>query len=164
VRPALVALATPSDREAVLALFEASVPVVFRDLLEEPLRAALRGSDEELCAVARDREAGALTGFVLFGFVAGADGAGRIRAVGVAPLARRRGVGRALVETAVAELRDQGARLVLVELPDTDEAHFVSVLLAACQFEEEARAARLVSDGIDMRYVVRRLAPPPRAT
>ena len=63
----------------------------FRELIEEPLRAALGGSVEELCTVSRDREGGALTGFVLFGFVPGAEGAGRIRAVGVAPLARRRG-------------------------------------------------------------------------
>lgn len=160
MREAVVAPATAADRDAVLAIFEASVPVAFRDLLEEPLRAALGGSVEELCTVSRDREGGALTGFVLFGFVAGAEGAGRIRAVAVAPLARRRGVGRVLVESAVAALHDQGARFVLAELPDTDEARFVSVLLSACHFEEEARAANLVADGVDMRYVVRRLVAP----
>lgn len=150
--------ATPADRDAVLELFEASVPVAFRNLAYDALRTALDGSDTERCAVSRDRTGGALTGFVLFGFVAGAIGAGKIRVVGVAPLARRRGVGRALVTAAVDELCNDDARFVLVELPDTDEARFASALLASCGFVEEARATDLVRDGVDMRFLVRRLA------
>jgi GNAT superfamily N-acetyltransferase len=77
-------------------------------------------------------------------------------------MARRRGVGRALVETAVAELRDDGARFVIAELADAPEMRFVSVLLDACGFAEEARAGDLVRDGMAMRYLVRRLAGPTR--
>ena len=158
MRAPLVERASPADRDAVLALFEASVPAAFRDVAHDALRAALAGSEEERCMVARDRARGAVTGFVLFGFVAGAVGAGRIRAVGVAPLARRRGVGRALVDASVSDLRDEGARFVLVELPDAPEARFASLLLTACGFGEEARAGDLVRDGVDMRYLIRRLA------
>jgi GNAT superfamily N-acetyltransferase len=163
VRAVLVEHAVPIDRDAVLELFEASVPVVFRDVVREPLLAAFGDTpDEERCLVARDRSGGAITGFALYGFVAGAAGAGRLRAAGVAPMARRRGVGLALVENVVAELRDDGARFVIAELADAPEMRFVSVLLDACGFAEEARAADLVREGVAMRYLVRRLAGPGR--
>lgn len=163
MRDVLVEHATPDDRDAVLELLEASVPVLFREVVREPLVAALgETSDDERCLVARDRSGGAITGFALYGFVAGAAGAGRLRAAGVAPMARRRGVGRALVETVVAELRDDGARFVIAELADAPEMRFVSVLLDACGFGEEARASDLVRDEMAMRYLVRRLAGPGR--
>jgi len=163
VRAVLVEHATSGDRDAVLQLFEASVPVAFRDVVREPLVAAFSETpDDERCLVARDRSGGAITGFALYGFVAGAAGAGRLRAAAVAPLARRRGVGRALVENVVAELRDDGARFVIAELADAPEMRFLSVLLEACEFAEEGRAGDLVRDGMAMRYLVRRLAGPHR--
>jgi GNAT superfamily N-acetyltransferase len=159
VRAPVIESAAPVDRDAILELLEASVPVAFRAPVREPLEVALSDApSDERCLVARDRSGGAITGFALFGFVAGAAGAGRLRATGVAPLARRRGVGRALVESVVAELRDEGARFVIAELADAPEMRFVSVLLEACGFAEESRANDLVRDGVAMRYLVRRLA------
>ena len=96
-----------------------------------------------------------MTGFVLFGIVPGTQGAGRMRAVAVAPLARRRGVGRALVTAALHALDERGARFALVELPDEPLMRFLSALLDACGFSEESRAADLVRDGVAMRYLRR---------
>ena len=154
----VLAPALPEDRDALVALANESIPVGHRAAVREFLAESLADPDasEERCVVARDREGGALTGFALFGFVAGATGAGRIRAVAVTPLARRRGVGRGLLETAVAELRDDGARFVVAEVPDEDEMGYFTLLLEACGFSEEGRAADLVRDGVAMRYVFRR--------
>ncbi|MFN8574994.1 MAG: GNAT family N-acetyltransferase [Gemmatimonadaceae bacterium] len=152
--------ALPSDADAVRALLATGVPASYRSLLHEHLERALIGTDrEEHLLVSRDRPAGAVTGFALFGIVPGTIGAGRLRGIAIAPLARRRGVGRALLTAACRELQAVGARFVLVELPDEPEARFLWALLEAHDFREEARAAELVRPGVDMRYVRRELGP-----
>ncbi len=151
----------PDDAVALRELFQASVPQAYRPLVESPLFHALSVPDaEERLLLSRDRLAGAVTGFVLFGVVPGTLGAGRVRAVAIAPLARRRGVGRALLTAAVQALEERGARFVLVELPDEPAMRFLAALLEACGFTEESRAADLVRDGVAMRYIRRDFAPP----
>ncbi|MEP7345232.1 MAG: GNAT family N-acetyltransferase [Gemmatimonadaceae bacterium] len=151
--------ATLSDAAALRDVLEASVPEVYRSLVASPLSHALSASDEEeRLLLSRDRLAGAVTGMVLFGIVPGTLGAGRVRGVAVAPLARRRGVGRALLTAAVQALEERGARFALVELPDEPAMRFLAALLEACGFAEESRAADLVRDGVAMRYMRRDLA------
>jgi ribosomal protein S18 acetylase RimI-like enzyme len=142
-------------------LLATSVAPAWRAALRETLDVALRGtSAEERVLVARDRPGGGVTGAVLFGETAGVPGAGRLRAVVVTPLARRRGVGRALVEDAVARLAASGARFVMAEVPDEPDTRYFAVLLEGCGFREEARAADLVRDGVAMRYLRRDLTAP----
>lgn len=144
----------PGDFAAVRALLDQSVPVSYRASIRPHLEQALRAPEgEEQLLLAHDRPGGAITGFVLFGIVPGTRGAGRVRAVAVAPLARRRGVGRALLRSACARLIAQHARFALAELPDEEQARFLWALLEAEGFAEEARAADLVRAGVAMRYV-----------
>lgn len=142
------------DARAVRELAETGVPTRYRPVLREHLERALHNTDgDERLLLSRDRPNGAITGFVLFGVVPGTLGAGRIRGIAVGPMARRRGVGRALLTAACGELRELGARFVLVELPDDDESRFLWALLQAHGFREESRAAELVRPNVDMRYV-----------
>jgi ribosomal protein S18 acetylase RimI-like enzyme len=150
----------PTSHDAVVLheVLRTSVPEAYRPLVEPPVSRAFDDPDgEERILLARDRPGGAVTGFVLFGIVPGTLGAGRVRAVAIAPLARRRGVGRALLTAAVQALDGRGARFVLVELPDDPPMRFFTALLDACGFVEEARAEDLVRNGVAMRYLRREL-------
>ena len=100
---------------------------------------------------------GAVTGVALYGLVAGTAGGGALYGVAVAPEARRRGNGRALVDAAAHALRGLGARFVLAELADDVALGSVARLLAASGFAEEARAADLVRDGVALRFLRRPL-------
>jgi ribosomal protein S18 acetylase RimI-like enzyme len=152
----LIDRATLDDAISVREVVRASVPVLYLPLIEPFLEQGLTGhSAEETVLVSRDREAGAITGVAVVGIVAGTLGAGRIRGVCVAPLARRRGVGRALLNESMEVLTESGARFALVELADEPEMRFLSALLEAGGFAEEARAADLVRDGVAMRYLRR---------
>lgn len=155
-----IAPPTSHDALVLLELMAASIPSAYHALIAPPLSRSLHETNgEELLLLARDRAAGAVTGFVLFGVVPGTLGAGRVRAVAVAPLARRRGVGRALLTAALSDLEARGARFALVELPDEPGMRFLAALLDACGFTEESRAADLVRDGVAMRYLRRDLSP-----
>lgn len=147
------------DASTIDALCRDSVPRAYLPVVAPPLAQGLADpGGEEQVLIARDRVGGAITGFSLFGVVPGTLGAGRIRAIGVAPLARRRGVGGALLNATCEALRAQGARFVLVELPDEPEARFLWALLEAADFREEDRASELVRPGVAMRYVRRDFA------
>ena len=160
VKDYVISRATPDDAATLTELLKACVPEVYRPLIERPLADALSApSEEEVLLLSRDRIAGAVTGFVLCGVIPGTLGAGRIRAVAVAPLARRRGVGRDLLTAAVSALEKLGARFVLVELPDDPAMRFLAALLDTGGFAEESRAADLVRDGVAMRYIRRNLPP-----
>jgi predicted N-acetyltransferase YhbS len=154
--PVSVEQPTGSDADALQELCRASVPESFRLLVEPHLRTALASDEEERLLIARDRAGhGAVTGFALYGIVPGTLGAGRVRGVAVTPLARRRGVGLALLQGACDDLRRLHARFVLVELPDDPRMRFFEALLIAGGFTEESRAADLVAPGVAMRYVRR---------
>ena len=149
----------PDDSLALHELMAASVPAAYHALVAPSLTQAIRDPDgDEQLLLARDRPGGAVTGFVLFGIVPGTLGAGRVRAVAVAPLARRRGVGRSLLIAALHVLDGRGAQFALVELPDEPLMRFLSALLDACGFSEESRAVDLVRDGVAMRYLRREFA------
>jgi len=150
--------AGPAERGALDAIVRDGVPARQRDAVHEPLSIALNaGSVEEHCLVARDRTEGAITGFVLFGHVAGTHHTGRVRAVVVTPFARRRGVGRALMTGALEELRRTGCHLVVAEVPDEPDLVYFAALLNGSGFRLEATVPDLVRDGVAMRYFVWRV-------
>lgn len=154
----IVSSLTHVEVAALPELIGAGVPAIYSEVVVPHTQSAARNLEgEERILVARDRPGGAVTGFVLYGLVPGTSGAGRIRAVIVAPLARRRGVGRALLEAACDALERMSARFVMMELPDEPLMTFLTALIVTCGFAEEARAADLVAPGVAMRYFRRPL-------
>lgn len=154
----VISKANVVEASLVREILLTGVPSLYRGMVAQPLELALQDPNgEEQLLIARDRPAGAITGFVLFGIVPATAGAGRIRCVAIAPLARRRGVGRALLQAACDELASRGARFAMVELPDDAESRFLWALLEASGFREESRAVELVRPDVAMRYVRKEL-------
>jgi ribosomal protein S18 acetylase RimI-like enzyme len=102
------------------------------------LRLALEGRSSESRGVVAERDS-EVVGFALFGEVAGAAGTGRIHFVSVSASSRLGTVGVRLCETAVADLSEAGARLVIAELPDDPILVSGHALLARCGFTEVGR-------------------------
>jgi ribosomal protein S18 acetylase RimI-like enzyme len=124
----------------------------------ESLEAAVRSPNEESRALASVR-GGAIDGVVVYGMFAGADCAGRLQLVVVDEGSRRESVGRALVESAIARLRGEGARFVLAELPDDSHAlPHARDFLTRLDFGEESRVENFFRDGISLAFVRRELA------
>jgi len=123
----------------------------------EILDAAGAEPEGEYRAAVATGDAGAVVGVVLFGAVAGTIGGGTLYGVAVTPHARRRGVGRALVDHACAGLVAVGARLALAELPDDPALGDVRALLASAGFAERARVPDLVREGVALTFLVRAL-------
>lgn len=129
----------------VAAMFESR----WRELVERAVGAPT-AEDAALGAIISRADATppTLAGLVLYGVVAGAVGTGAIRGVLVAPELRRRGIAEELVRGALRKLFEDGARLVVAELPDEPGLAGVRRVLERCGFEEEARVADLVADGV----------------
>ncbi len=96
---------------------------------------------------------GGVVGVVIHGAIAGTLGSARIHAVAIAPGARRRGLGRALIQASVAALGRSGARLVLVECAEADALAAGRALLHHCRFIEESRIPDYVRDGIGLSFL-----------
>jgi ribosomal protein S18 acetylase RimI-like enzyme len=96
---------------------------------------------------------GRVVGVGVFGLMSGSSGAGTMYAAAVEPAYRRAGVGRALLERAASLLAAQGARFVLVEVPDDPAASagFVALLRDA-GFSETARIPDLYRDGVALAF------------
>jgi ribosomal protein S18 acetylase RimI-like enzyme len=123
----------------------------------EALDAAVRapGVDGRALASGRDEVP---EGVIVFGTFAGASGAGRIHLVAVDAAARRTGVGESLAEAAIAQLRADGARFVLAELPDDPRAlPGAQEFLEALGFREESRVEHFFRDGIALSFMRREL-------
>ncbi|MBV6521745.1 MAG: hypothetical protein MNPFHGCM_01889 [Gemmatimonadaceae bacterium] len=129
--------------------------MAYHPLLVPHLTEGLAALGSERILVSRDGVVGTVTGFAIFGIVPGTEGAGRVRAIAVGPQARRRGLGRMLMNSALETLRNRNARFVLVELPDDPLLRRFESLLSSSGFVEETRAADLVRDGVAMRYLRR---------
>jgi ribosomal protein S18 acetylase RimI-like enzyme len=127
----------------------------------EPFRAAVDAAldhegDEHRAIVAHtDR---GLIGLIVFGEIAGAEGAGRLSFVAVERDARRRGVALALIEAACADLRERGARFVAIELTDDPALEAVRALAARAAFRQEGRVDDYVTDGVGLELLRRDLA------
>jgi len=113
----------------------------------DAVTAARENTEYDATVAEEDR---VVVGVVLHGTVAGSVGAGMLYGGAVAPTARRRGVGRALVEGAVASLAAAGSRVVFAELPDAAALADVQSLLRRSGFAETGRVADLVRDGVAM--------------
>jgi ribosomal protein S18 acetylase RimI-like enzyme len=93
----------------------------------------------------------------VFGLVAGAEGAGKMHGMAVAPEAQRHGIARALIEAFVEDLQQRGARFVLVEFPDAPELAGGRTLLQHAKFVEESRVKDYFRDGIALVFLRRDL-------
>jgi ribosomal protein S18 acetylase RimI-like enzyme len=123
----------------------------------DALRAAVAapGPDTRALASIRDARFDAL---IVFGFFGGTSGAGRVHFVAVDDSARRAGIGAALVRAAIASLANEGARLLLAELPDDPLAlPGARAFLEALGFGEESRVENFYRDGIAQTFMRREL-------
>ncbi len=139
-----------TDRSSVLALVDQEIrrsayPATLRGAIDAVL--AHRDPDSQALVIFRAEE---LVGIIIFGTVAGAEGAGRLQLVVTDPGSRRTGIASALVEAAVEVLRRSGARLVAVELPDDPELAPAAGLLERCGFAVDARVRDFHRDGVDL--------------
>jgi ribosomal protein S18 acetylase RimI-like enzyme len=101
---------------------------------------------------------GRIVGIAVFGLVAGAEGAGKMHGMAVAPEAQRHGIARTLIEAFVDELARRGARFVLVEFPDAVELAGGRTLLQHAKFAEESRVPDYFRDGIALVFLRRNLS------
>ena len=149
--------AVDDDRAAMRALVEhdlAGTP--YATVGEYFLRLASDGADNESRAIVAEhgRE---VVGFVLFGEVAGAIGAGRVHFVSVTASARLDAIGVGLCEAAVADLASKGTRFLVAEIPDEPLLSPGRALLARCGFAETARVADYFRDRTDLVVLLRRI-------
>ena len=77
------------------------------------------------------------------------DGTWNIQLIAVFPDCQRSGLGRHLLADVEQQLRDRGARIVLVETSGTDEFDYVRAFYASSGFTEEARIREFYAEGVD---------------
>ena len=130
-------------------------------------RSAARGAVDSLIEGADPDARGLVAGtdddvaaFIIYGTVAGSEGAGRLQLIVTSTAVQRQGLGRRLVERAVADLHAAGARFVLVELPDDPMLAAAASLLERSGFRIEARVRDFFRDGIDLALFRRDLPHP----
>ena len=141
----------PADRVAARALIAAELPTnPYATRALDLVGEVAPGGEYQAVVAEQD---GRPVGVVVFGLVAGSQGAGSLYAAAVHPTYRRRGVGRALVRAAAEALHAVGARFVIAEVPDDPQAtaHFVE-LVAASGFTEAARVPDLYRDGVALAF------------
>ena len=156
MRPVVIRSVRPDDAAAARELVEAEIAgTPYGELPRWALDEALRGdSDEARALVAVDPE---LVGLALYGLVAGAHGAGRLILVAVTASARLRGVGAQLVDAAIADLAELGARFAGIEFPDDPALHPGRTLLTRGGFREETRVPDFFRDGVDLVFLRREI-------
>ena len=140
---------------AIIADDLASTP--YADSARYFIRLAAHGRRDEARALVAERD-GEIVGFVLLGSVAGAVGTGRLLLVGVRTDARRTGLGIELCTAASNELETQGARTIVVEMPEDGSTAACRALLERCGFAEVARVADYYRDDIAL-VVLQRIKP-----
>jgi ribosomal protein S18 acetylase RimI-like enzyme len=146
------------DRPALEALVTQSFATTrFGEIPSYSLRAAFERPTPEAQGIIADRD-GVISGFALFGDVAGTMGTGKLHFVGVPAADRRRGIGAAVCEAAVSTLFERGARSVVAEIPDHPLLAGGRALLARCGFREAGSVAGYFSDGVDL-LVLQRFGP-----
>jgi ribosomal protein S18 acetylase RimI-like enzyme len=161
--PATVHPLTAPDSSAARAL---AISVLgdapYAELLSAALESALAGATDEYEAIVA-RHGRALVGLAVFGETAGARGAGRIHLVAVDATARRRGIALDLIDAACKRLREQGARLVMIELPADPRLSIARRLAERAGFREEARMEDYLRDGVALILLRRDLRDPRKA-
>ena len=130
-----------------------AAPEIERSAYPSAWRAAVdgisRGSDPDARGLIAVRES-LIIAFVLYGSIAGSEGAGRIQLVVTHPRFRRAGIARRLVESAADDLVRSGARFVIAEMPEDPALSPALSLLDRCGFSTEARVSDFYRDGVGM--------------
>jgi len=150
---------SPDDHVAARVLLMGALGVTpYIDRAMEVLQLAERGSghDEEHRALVIERD-GTVAALALFGAVAGAVGVRRLHAAVLAPSVSSDDVGQRIIRAVLEEARDEGARLIVAELPDDPAMGQVRALLASEGFEEEARIPDFCRDGVSLTLLRREL-------
>ena len=122
----------------------------------ELLDRALAGTRE--CVALPATRGDGLLGVVVHGDVAGTRSTAAVLWLAVAGDARREGTGRALLDAAIARLRDRGATLVVAEVAADDRHAAILALLAAAGFDREGVVPDFYRDGVALTLWTRRLA------
>lgn len=95
-----------------------------------------------------------VVGLIAFGEISGTVGVGRISAIVVRRDHRRQGIGLALMDAATTKLAGDGARLVVIELPDAKELEHVRHFLTGhAGFREESRIRDYYRDGVSLSFL-----------
>jgi ribosomal protein S18 acetylase RimI-like enzyme len=128
-------------------------------LYAEAPRYALARSliNDDVSAIVAEGDDGRVLGVAVYGLVAGTEGAAKMHGMAVAPEAQRHGIARALITAFSDDLRQKGARFVLVEFPDAPELAGGRTLLQQAKFVEESRLKDYFRDGIAMVFLRRDL-------
>lgn len=106
----------------------------------------LAGSAEQVWRVVE--HADKLSGFAFAEPERLADRTWNLRAIGVDPTDRRRGLATSLLADVEAALRARGGRLVLIETTDSDDQEASRALYSARAYEEEARIRNFWEVGV----------------
>jgi ribosomal protein S18 acetylase RimI-like enzyme len=124
------------------------------------LRMAIEADNEESRAFVATED-DELAGIVLYGVVAGTQGAGKVHLIVVTARARLRGVAHRLADAAASDLAMRGCRFALVEMPGDPSLAPGLELLIRCGFVEESRVPAYYQDSVDL-LLLRRELPPER--
>lgn len=126
----------------------------YEELPHTALAAALdRDTDEFRALVAHAN--GALIGVALYGMIAGTQGTARLILIAVAAAWRFRGIGQALAQAALEDLRRCGARVAFVELPDDPAVAAGRSLLEQAGFTEASRVPDYFRPGVALVFLRR---------
>lgn len=148
----------PPDAEAARSLADATLGgAPYAAGMIAALDEAVTSDSDEYRAVGA-HDGSSLIGFVVFGEIAGAIGAGRIYVVGVETAARRHGIATALVEAACIELQSRGSRFAVIELPEEPSLASGLALAHRIGFRGEGRVSDYVRDGVGLLLLRRDLA------
>ncbi len=144
------------DAASARALVHAALGITpYVDRVVELLDQAARGGDPEARALVIERD-GTIAGLVIFGLVAGAQGAARLHALVLDRGAVADDVGGRLTLAAAAAVAADGARLLVAELPDDVAMGQVPSVLRRHGFVEEGRVPDFFRDGIALTILRRR--------
>ena len=126
------------------------------DRAMEILALAERGHDPEHRAVVIERD-GTVAGLALYGTIAGTVGAARVHFAMLAPGVDRSDVGMRLLNSVAADVRADGARFLIAEMPDDAALRALTELLRECGFAEESRVPDFYRDGVALSFLRRDL-------
>jgi hypothetical protein len=148
----------PEDAAAARTLVDATLGATpYVDRIVELLDVAARGIDPEVRALVIDRGA-TIVGLVIFGLVAGTNGAAKLHALVLDRGMDAHDIGGRLIDAAATAAAASGARLLVAEMPDDAALGVVSQVLLRNGFEEEARVPHFFRDGVALTFLRRELA------
>ena len=122
------------------------------------LDAAIARSDPDIRALVAVDDA-QVVGIIIYGRIAGSEGAGRIQLIVTDPRVRRTGIATALTGAAIGILKREDARFAIVELPADPALSPSRSLFDHCGFNVESRVRDFFRDGVDLLLLRRDLPP-----